>query len=240
MPIVGGQHFMREYWVKNTADAEADGPINAAELRRRVASLELSRDALVSVDQSLWYRAERMKGLTFPAEEGAGHVTLETAPAPKTRRPVHRSIPPSYPGAMAMQSSSTAFAPVEPAHMSVPVEGLPTDASSAGTEPHPIEATPFHESIEPPLEAPPSSETQGWSPLEDELSAEVAAAPVAPVAHADLIPKRQRPATPIDAFEEPTARPRGKFVVLVLAIAMLVALAAIAAWYFWFVRHRIH
>jgi hypothetical protein len=74
---------MKQYWVKLSADAQADGPLDARELRRRVAGGEIRREHFLSIDEVRWYRAERMKHLAFPAVEespgGNGDVAHEVS-----------------------------------------------------------------------------------------------------------------------------------------------------------------
>ena len=206
---------MRQYWVKIAADAQADGPIDAAELRRRVTSRELSRDALVSIDHSLWYRAERMKGLAFPSDDN-GEVAVEAPPAaPRIRRPIHRSIPPSYPGMAApVQPTQPPIAATEPVYLEVPADAPAADAPAADADHHPIEATPFDDS---PMESASTLETQP-----------PALEPIAPPVEAAA--KRPRPATPLHAWQ-PHAPIRPRSVRAFWLLASLVVVLHLVIFY---------
>ena len=122
-----------EYWVKATVEAEVEGPLSAIEVKRRAATDEISRDALISTDQTTWHPAGRVKGLFPPAFEVVSH---EVAAAPPSR-PVRRvGLPPAYPGAAPMNFGRPQAAPVSP----------PTPAPAPPIAPPPI-APPMSESM---------------------------------------------------------------------------------------------
>src|SRR5689334_4899439 len=90
---------MAEYWLKSSADAQAEGPLTAAEVKRRAADGTVARQTLISMDNLTFHAAGRVKGL-FPARAHAmtGTGSVATAEAPQTTRAPRGGMPPIYPG----------------------------------------------------------------------------------------------------------------------------------------------
>ena len=134
---------MAEYWVKSTADAPADGPLSAVELKRRAAAGELPRDALISTDTVAWHPAGRVRGLFAAAAvtehamaaSSASSSPADAAPVPPAPR---SGLPPAYPGARTVHSTGV-FPPA--AHVGDGDKAIGLHAPPP--QPPPLTATPL-------------------------------------------------------------------------------------------------
>jgi hypothetical protein len=152
---------MAQYWLKASADAQADGPLAAAEVKRRAAAGEISRATLISMDSATWHPAGRVKGLftaaatPAPAREtvppsaawdqpayandngaAAAHATPPpepTASPPPSPRPARRPVPPAYPGTVRRVVESAPVAPSADVSVPPPATPPPTPMAEIGT-----------------------------------------------------------------------------------------------------------
>ena len=120
---------MAEYWLKSSAEALADGPLSAAEVKRRAASGEIARDTLISMDNAEFYPAGRVKGV-FQTTTTASKVATATAPP---KRALRGGLPPTYPGGIRTVVRSIPVTP--PPETSAEIMTTPASAPAAPPPP---------------------------------------------------------------------------------------------------------
>ena len=200
---------MAEYWLKASADAQAEGPLSAAEVKRRAADGSVARQTLISMDNITFHAAGRVKGL-FPAR---AHATTETASVATAtvRTPRPGGMPPTYPGSFrTVVRSVPVTPPPQPDTEPTPTNhnGLASEAPSPiidaavsdTTEPPPAhDATGADTSESPP--APPQQEIgdgtiETQPPMPIHTPATAAPPPLAPPPLAPATSPQARPALP--------------------------------------------
>jgi hypothetical protein len=115
---------MAEYWLKPSADAQAEGPFTAAEVKRRVASGAVVRQTLISMDNVTFHPAGRVKGLFQSTSHASPAFTtsVATTDRPAATPPRRGGLPPTYPRGMRTVVRSV---PVPPPSESPPENGEP-------------------------------------------------------------------------------------------------------------------
>jgi hypothetical protein len=123
---------MAEYWLKPSAEAQAQGPLTAAEVKRRVASGAVVKQTLISMDNVTFHPAARVKGLfqTTSNASPAIATSFATTEPPATARPRRGGLPPTYPGGIRTVVRSV---PVPP-----PSEPPPENGEPASSPPSPM------------------------------------------------------------------------------------------------------
>lgn len=165
---------MAGYWLKTSADAQAEGPLSAAEVKRRAASGAVVKQTLISMDNLTFHPAGRVKGLFAPtprpaAGNGAAVAASATATETAVARPIRGGgVPPSYPGSARSVSSTVMREIPPPPH--APTAEIVTppppmieqgdgtiESQPAMPIPEPVTTPTPPPSLPPPLSAPPTA-----------------------------------------------------------------------------------